>query len=137
MVDPGGGGGERGPFLTLQSPPKRFCIKIGSVIRVISHFDASLIVRDKVTRRCHAETTAKLLMRKESRSGLEPTSVCLTSQYLPLGAGHCSSLTLQLLIIIKQKGDTALVRMAICTGAGKHLRKLPSRLTLHGPQSFS
>ena len=41
------------------------CIKMGSDE---SHFNASLIVRDKVTR---------LLKRKESRSGLEPRSLYL------------------------------------------------------------
>ena len=48
------------------------CIKMG---RDESHFNASLIVRDKVTRQCPQSTT--LLKRKESRSGIEPRPFCL------------------------------------------------------------
>ena len=44
-------------------------IKIGSDE---SHFNVSLIVRDKVTRQCLQTTT--FLKRKESRSGIEPRS---------------------------------------------------------------
>ena len=39
-----------------------------------SHFNVSLIVRDKVTRQCPQTTT--FVKRKESRSGIEPKS-CL------------------------------------------------------------
>ena len=35
-----------------------------------SHFNVSLVVRDKVTRQCPQTTT--FLKRKESRSGIEP-----------------------------------------------------------------
>ena len=42
------------------------CIKVGSDE---SHFNVSLIVRDKVTRPCPQTTT--FLKRKESRSGIE------------------------------------------------------------------
>ena len=45
------------------------CIKMGSDE---SHFNVSLIVRDKVTRQCPQTTTC--LKRKESRSGIEPRS---------------------------------------------------------------
>ena len=48
------------------------CIKMGSDE---SHFNVSLIVSDKVTRRC-PQTTA-LWKRKESRSGIEPRPLCL------------------------------------------------------------
>ena len=41
-----------------------------------SHFNVSLIVRDKVTRQCPQTTT--LLKRKESRSGIEPRPNRLT-----------------------------------------------------------
>ena len=54
------------------------CIKMGSDE---SHFNVSLIVRDKVTR-LYLQTTA-FLKRKESRSGFEPRSFCLPA--LPLG----------------------------------------------------
>ena len=43
-----------------------FCIKVGSDE---SHFNVSLIVRDKLTR-------PQLSMRKENRSGFEPKSLC-------------------------------------------------------------
>ena len=39
-----------------------------------SHFNVSLIVRDKATRQCRRP---QLLKRKESRSGFEPRSLCL------------------------------------------------------------
>ena len=48
------------------------CIKMGSDE---SHFNVSLIVRDKVTRQCPQTTTFS--KRKESRSGIEPRSYCL------------------------------------------------------------
>ena len=44
-----------------------------------SHFNVSLIVRDKVTRQC-PETT--ILKRRESRSGFEPRSLCLPAYRL-------------------------------------------------------
>ena len=48
------------------------CIKMGSDE---SHFDVSLIERDKVTRQCpHRQ---QFLKRKESRSGFEPRSLRL------------------------------------------------------------
>ena len=40
-----------------------------------SHFNVSLIVRDKVTRQCPQTTTFSEI--KESRSGFEPRSLCL------------------------------------------------------------
>ena len=52
------------------------CIKMGSDE---SHFNVSLIVRDKVTRPC-PQTTA-FLKRKESRSGIEPRSFRLLAYY--------------------------------------------------------
>ena len=48
------------------------CIKVGSDE---SHFSVSLTVRDKVTRQYPQTTT--FLKRKESRSGIEPRSLCL------------------------------------------------------------
>ena len=48
------------------------CIKMGSDER---HSNASLTVRDKVTRQCPQTTT--LSKGKESRSGIEPRSFCL------------------------------------------------------------
>ena len=53
------------------------CIKMGSDE---SHFNVSLIVRDKVTRPC--PQTATLLKRKESRSGIEPRSFRLPAYRL-------------------------------------------------------
>ena len=46
------------------------CIKMGSDE---SHFNVSLIVRDKVTRQCQQTT---IFGEKESRSGFEPRSFC-------------------------------------------------------------
>ena len=51
------------------------CIKMGSDQ---SHFNVSLIVRDKVTRQC--PQTATFLKRKDSRSGIEPRSFCLPAK---------------------------------------------------------
>ena len=48
------------------------CIKMGTDE---SHFNVSLIVRDKVTRQCPQTTT--FLKRKESRSGIKPRPFCL------------------------------------------------------------
>ena len=56
------------------------CIKMGSVE---SHFNVSLIVRDKVTRQ-YPQTTF-ILKRKESRSGIEPRSFCLMAKRLTAG----------------------------------------------------
>ena len=58
------------PFVKL-SHQNDSCIKMGSDE---SHFNVSLIVRDKVTKRCPQITSFK---RKESRSGIEPRSFCL------------------------------------------------------------
>ena len=49
-----------------------FCIKM---VSDESHFNISLIVRDKVTRQRPQTTT--FLERKESRSGFETRSLCL------------------------------------------------------------
>ena len=53
------------------------CIKMGTDE---SHFNVSLIVRDKVTRQC---PPTKLLKRKDSRSGFEARSLseCAQSKY--------------------------------------------------------
>ena len=48
------------------------CIKMGSDE---SRFNVSLIVRDKVSRQCPQTTTFEA--EKESRSRLEPRSLCL------------------------------------------------------------
>jgi len=53
------------------------CIKMGSDE---SHFNVSLVVRDKVTRPCPQTTT--FLKRKESRSGIEPRSFRLPAYRL-------------------------------------------------------
>ena len=49
-------GGEEGEYIptTTLSPPDDFCIKMGSDE---SHFNVSLVVRDKVTRQCPQTTT--------------------------------------------------------------------------------
>ena len=63
-----GGGKREIIYLSLHSHHQNdSCIKIGSDE---SHFNVSLIVRDKVTRQCPQTTT--FLKRKESRSGIEP-----------------------------------------------------------------
>ena len=55
------------------------CIKMGSEE---SHFNVSLIVRDKVTRQY---SQPQLLKREESRSGIEPRSFCFNQpNALPL-----------------------------------------------------
>ena len=63
-----GGEGRGRLYLTLHCHrPKDSCIKMGGGE---SHFNVSLIVRDKVTRQCPQTTT----LREESRSGFEPMS---------------------------------------------------------------
>ena len=54
------------------------CIETGSDE---SHFNVSLIVRDKVTRQCPWQTTFP--KRRDSRSGIEPRPVCIPT--VPLG----------------------------------------------------
>ena len=54
------------------------CIKVGSDE---SHFDVSLIVRDRITRQCPQITT--FLKRKESRSRIEPKPFRLQSVLTP------------------------------------------------------
>ena len=56
------------------------CIKVGSDE---SHFNFSLIVRDKATRQCPQTTT--FLKRKESGSGMEPRSFRLPAYRLTAG----------------------------------------------------
>ena len=68
----GGGGmelGEEGEYIPIAYTvtTRVTCIKMGSDE---SHFNVSLIVRDKVTRPCPQTTT--FLKRNESRSGIEP-----------------------------------------------------------------
>ena len=46
-----------------------------------SHFNVSLIVRDKVTRLCPQTTT--FLKKKESRSGIEPRPFCFKPAHKP------------------------------------------------------
>jgi len=53
------------------------CIEMGSNE---SHFNVSLIVRDRVTRQCPQTTFPK---RRESRSGIKPRSFCIPT--VPLG----------------------------------------------------
>ena len=54
-----------------------FCIKVGSDE---SHFNVSLVVRDKVTRQCPQTTT--FLKRKDNQSGIEPRSFRLPAYRL-------------------------------------------------------
>ena len=69
----GGGRGRLCPGLSLHCHNQNdFCIKMGSDA---SHFNVSLIVRDKVTRQC--PQTITFLTRRESRSSIEPRSFCL------------------------------------------------------------
>ena len=65
--------GEEGDYIlsATVSPRNNSCIKMGSDE---SHFNVSLIVRDKVTRQC--PQTTQHLNRKESRSRFEPRSLC-------------------------------------------------------------
>ena len=65
----GYGGGNKLIYLSLHCHHQNdSCIKVGSDE---SHFNISLIVRDKVTRQCPQCSLSK---RKESRSGIEPRS---------------------------------------------------------------
>ena len=75
----GYGGGGRGRLYTYRYTvtTRMTCIKMGNDE---SHFNVSLIVRDKVTRQCPQTTT--FLKRKESRSGIEPRSFRLPAYRL-------------------------------------------------------
>ena len=70
----GYGGGVRGRLYTYRYKRRHnqndSCIKTGSDE---SHFNVSVIVRNRVTRRCPQTTTFK---GKERRSGFEPRSFC-------------------------------------------------------------
>ena len=68
--------GEEGEYIPYcySVTTKMTCIKMGSDE---SHFNVSLIVRDKVTRPCPQTTT--FLKRKESRNSIEPKVLPLTS----------------------------------------------------------
>ena len=63
-----------------------FCIKVGSDE---SHFNVSLIVRDKGTRQCPQTTT--FLKRKESRSNIEPRSFRLPAYRLTVRPNRLSN----------------------------------------------
>ena len=63
-----------------------FCIKKGSDE---SHFNASLIVRDKVTRPC--PQTITFLKRKESQSDIQPRSFRLPAYHLTARPNQLSS----------------------------------------------
>ena len=72
----GYGSGARGEiaYLSLRCNHQNgSCIKMGGDK---SHFNVSLIVRDKVTNKT-VSTDHNFLKRKESRSGFEPRSFCL------------------------------------------------------------
>ena len=77
-----GGGGVGGSiYLSLQCQHRNdFCIKVGSDE---SHFNVSLIVRDKVTRQCPQTTTFEDKRRAEADSNRGP-SACQPNA-LPLG----------------------------------------------------
>ena len=75
----GYGGGVRRRVYTYRYTvtTRMTCIKMGSDE---SHFNVSLVVRDKVTRPCPQTTT--FLKRNESRSGIEPRSFRLLAYRL-------------------------------------------------------
>ena len=74
-MEVGGWGGGEIIYLSLRCHHQNdSCIKVGSDE---SHLNVSLIVRDKVTRQCPQTTT--FLKRQQSRSGIEPKVLPLTS----------------------------------------------------------
>ena len=85
LIRDGGGGGEKGRLYTYPRlhchHQNDSCIKMGSDE---THVNVSLIVRDKVTRRC-PQTTTSVLKRKESqlRSGIEPKSLSVFTSLTP------------------------------------------------------
>ena len=84
----GYGSGGRGRAYTYRYTvtTRMTCIKMGSGG---SHFNVSLIVRDKVTRPCPQTTT--ILKRNESRSGIEPRSFRLPAYRLTARPNRLSS----------------------------------------------
>ena len=81
-----GGGGRGRVYIYCYTVTTRMTyIKMGSDE---SHFNVSLIVRDKVTGQC-PQTTA-FLKRKESRSGIEPKSFRLPAYRLTAGPNRLS-----------------------------------------------
>ena len=73
----GGGGRWRVYTYRYTVTTRMTCIKMGSDE---SHFNVSLVLRNKVTRPCPQTTT--FLKRKESRSGIEPRSFRLPAYRL-------------------------------------------------------
>ena len=72
--------GEEGEYIPIYTVTTRMtCIKMGSDE---SHFNVSLIVRDKVTTRLCPQTTT-FLKKKESRSGMEPRPLCFKPPHKP------------------------------------------------------
>ena len=73
--------GEEGDYLPIatMSPWNDSCIKIGSDE---SHFNVSLIVRDKVTTRLCPQTTT-FLKKKDIQSGIEPRPLCFKPTHKP------------------------------------------------------
>ena len=70
-----------------------------------SHFNVSLTVRDKVTRRCPQTTT--FLKRKESRSGIEPRSFRLQAYRLTAGPNWLSTTCVLRSLFCRQLYGTA------------------------------
>ena len=90
----GYGGGGRGRwrkliYLLLHCQHQNdSCIKKGSDE---SHFNVSLIVRDKVTRQCPQTTT--FLNKRESRSRIESRLFCLPAWYLTSGPNQLAQMS--------------------------------------------
>ena len=68
---------EEGDYIPSCHHHNYFCIQIGCNE---SHFNGSLIIRDKVTRQCPQTTTFE--EKGESRSGFEPKSLSVLTSLM-------------------------------------------------------
>ena len=97
--------GEEGDYIPIANTvtTRMTCIKMGSDE---SHFNVSLVVRDKVTRPCPQTTT--FLKRKESRSGIEPRSFRLPAYRLTARPNRLS---------LKKKKKKVVIRLQVPVAA--------------------
>ena len=93
--------GEEGEYTYRYIVTSRMtCIKIGSDE---SHFNVSVVVKNKVTRPCPQTTT--FLKRKESRSSIEPRSFRLPAYpALPLGQTGSQCFSAEVILVVSKHG---------------------------------
>ena len=78
-----------------------------------SHFNLSLIVRDKVTRQC-LQTTTFFEEKGESRRGIESIEALQLTSLTPLPLGHTVSLSLSLSLSLSPYIHNTCARVFVC-----------------------